>query len=32
VHTIAEAGHLLPHEQPEEYAEVVTSFVLEHAS
>lgn len=31
VRTIAEAGHFPAHEQPDEYARLVTSFVLEHA-
>jgi proline iminopeptidase len=31
VHTIAEAGHFPSHEQPDEYADVVTAFVTEHA-
>jgi proline iminopeptidase len=31
VRTIPDAGHFPSHEQPDEYAQAVTSFVLEHA-
>ena len=31
VRTIAEAGHFPSHEQPDEYAAIVTDFVVEHA-
>jgi len=31
VHTVRGAGHFPSHERPDEYAEVVTEFVLEHS-